>query len=710
MKNYISKRLYIEGLTRVRAPGILAAALTFIFSVNTPLTGLVSYWFSQSAAEAVPELLPTSQVLSPLIILLIMAPFFAMTSFHFLNQRHSSDFYHALPYTRKSIFISFLLGILTWIFATALLCTTVRAVLFALHPDYVVHFGYAYLGMLSYLVGCMVLLGYMLLALSLTGTRLSNVAVFLILVTTIRTVTGNYVSTLQELVPIIDVNGYPYTLFSWKYFLPTSLFGGLHILRSGNDLLLNPYMIVYHALLAVGLFLLSALAFVRRPSPTAGMPATSRFAQHIWRLLVALPLALMSASYFAQAINIKGGAGTATDIRSEVALLGLIMLVASLVVYFMYELISTGKWRRMHIVARNFLFILIPMVLFIGGVKIGEYVLCNDTIEKEDIASVSFGDIGVAYYQTTWETLQTDGIPFTDPQLIAIVQNAYASSLKAVKNGSLFSNPGIPYSELKTTIAQKNGRTRSYSLAISREAYNKLSEQIFTEPQYRDAYLSMPSAEDITYVFAGEMQNEDAQLPLFRTFLEEYGTLSPEQKKAVKDETNELNAVFTFQVNGVYKGRSFYSEYSVPATMEQTVLAYRNAINNTRFRDSEDSHETHLEVTRSMMQRYLDGTLTDDALQDIQVRLFADGEQYDCYIGKTDPSHEAEMDAIRKRTAELITAEGGVTSTTKFAVIRLMVRPEQGYPAYVTVSVDADDELIEMAKPFASPTHTWYYE
>ena len=243
MSKFFFKRLYTEGLARVRTPGIVAAVLTLVFSVITPLNQLLDELINKPAAGIAVKVMNATDLMNPLLVLLFAIPFFALTSFGFLNKRHSSDFYHALPYTRVSIFLSFLSGILTWICGIAFASMSLRALFYALHPQIVVDFGSVMLGTFSYVVGAAVLLGYLVLALSLTGTRFSNVAVFFILFALPHYFMGIFLELLGSLVPMIDVSSHPYAWLSGEYSLVRIVFSNF---ISVNSRFLNIWMILLH--------------------------------------------------------------------------------------------------------------------------------------------------------------------------------------------------------------------------------------------------------------------------------------------------------------------------------------------------------------------------------------------------------------------------------------------------------------------------------
>ncbi len=683
MKNYISKRLYTEGLTRVRTPGIIAAVLTVLFSVSVPFTALMNQLANKADVNQTLTVVGAKELSSPLLILLLATPLFAIASFRFLNKRNTSDFYHALPYTRTSIFFSFLLGILTWISAIAVVSVTLRAIIYAITPRTVVQFGAGLLGALSHIIACMVLLGYILLALSLTGTRFSNVAVFLILYILPRHCLSLLWETLETVFPMLDITALPYTLFSDKYALVQVLLSGSIGMGTNANLFVNPFMLLYHFLLAIGLFALGALAFKKRPSESAGNPSTSRRAQHIWRLLAALPLALSAVS-----VVITGLYEEMEDaIVSVVA--GAVLLFLSAAVYILYELFSTGKLRRVGGVILRFFYLLIPMALFALLVLGGKSILLNREIAPEDMESVTFADN--LYFEPTWEHLKTGNMKVTDPTILSAVQKGYEENLAALSDGTYeekYYDWKAEYTYLDVAITTKNGKTRTYHILFPEETVSLLQNRRMEIEEYRDAYLSMPGEKNVEYIMISGLYMQDASF--YRAFLSQYENLSAEEKIALKTGMAD-NVVCEISVSGTEKGTRFYSCYYVSASMTELMKPLRQTLNQSEWRGESNAYATNMQAVQSVAQAILDGDIDDEYFY-FDVITVAENEVKGVYYDSEDLEKYAQTFTA---LCNAVLADDGNTDSPYYVILTVNFEID-GYYEHTVVSVSVTEEVASL--------------
>ena len=596
MSKFFSKRLYAEGLARVRTPGIIAAVLITVFSVATPLNQLLDDLVNKPTLSEGITVMTASDLLTPLFLLLLAVPCFAFTSFGFLNKRHSSDFYHALPYTRSSIFVSFLLGILTWTVGIAFVSMLLRALFFALHPQVVVRFGTVMLGTFSYVVGCMVLLGYLLLAFAFTGTRFSNIAVFFILFALPRYFMSTFLQLLGGFVPMIDVESLPYALFGGQYSLVRILLSNV---ISVNHLFLNIWLILLHLVWALVLLVLGGLVFHKRKSETAGTPATSRLMQHIWRLAVATPFALLAVTVAMETFH-EGMESPAVGIIA-----GLFFVFLSALSYIFYELLSTGKLKRFGTMARYFLFLLIPMALLVCLVLGVQNTVLHREIQRQDIVSVTFTN-GYDYgFDQPWEDLQTANLVITDPEIISIVHQNYQETLSASQKGlydETLRKMGEEGRVLNVTITTKNGKTRTYNLLFTATEYADVEQRKMEIAEYRDAYLSMPEEKTVNYFLINGAYVDDAGV--YGAFLSVYEKLTVEEKTALKEGWGQ-NVVFEFYISGNYKntGREYYSRYNITAEMTEMVSVIRRGIEQASWIGASEEFSTNLEAAKKVAER-----------------------------------------------------------------------------------------------------------
>ena len=158
-------RLFLEAVKRLRVIGIAFAILALTVAILVPSLAWISYQksfdrqmnnyleekqyyasietddgkISDYSEELVaPELKeqPVEDFLLciPLYMLPFTAPLFFLLLFSFLHKRKESDFYHAIPYTRTCVYISFASGALAFVFAISAASALLSGLIYTLCP------------------------------------------------------------------------------------------------------------------------------------------------------------------------------------------------------------------------------------------------------------------------------------------------------------------------------------------------------------------------------------------------------------------------------------------------------------------------------------------------------------------------------------------------------------------------------------------------
>ena len=119
MKDIFSPKLYLQGLRKVRTLGIAVAIVMIALNAWIPLMCMNT---SRSFVDgkAVITAVEAGQFAPFGLLFLIFAPLLVYNMFSYLNERKSSDFFHALPQKRICVYVSFMSAILTWILSVLL--------------------------------------------------------------------------------------------------------------------------------------------------------------------------------------------------------------------------------------------------------------------------------------------------------------------------------------------------------------------------------------------------------------------------------------------------------------------------------------------------------------------------------------------------------------------------------------------------------------
>ena len=329
-KSIWNKGLFFEGLRRLRGLIITFSALyaafiavfTVIKHITSGTTGIRSVYI----------------ICTLLIFVFIGAPALAMRTFSFLNKRGSSDFFHALPYTRTCVFLSLLSSLIVGIAAViAVSSASAFAAYTFLRAD-------AYtLRMAAFLMFCffassVFTASICVLAASASGsvfTELVMSAVMMIFPPVLIYLFRSFIeSNVYTAVKSVYLGSGSMEVPDF-YSLPLRLF---ILFFGGNiDKMTEPFPLIYSAIVCV-LYLVGAyLLFRFRKSETAGRSAPSPKIQAVFRVILACGISFIGT------LDLVRGIMKSNRTESYIPTVIIIFSIA-VTAYFIFELISTkGK-------------------------------------------------------------------------------------------------------------------------------------------------------------------------------------------------------------------------------------------------------------------------------------------------------------------------------------------------------------------------------
>ena len=197
-------RLYLDALRQLRTLGITATVLLVLEAVLIPVGEFISIrnWQGGPIIQSV-ELYEKH----PLLILCfcLLAPLMTLYIFDFMNRRASSDFYHSLPNSRASLFLSLLAAVLTWTLFAMLASTVVSVVSLSFLGRY---FSLNLLGSLVFFfnvfAAAVLVATSVSVAMSVSGTTFTNIVVSLLLIFMPRLLIVVFSSLLGSIQPVVD--------------------------------------------------------------------------------------------------------------------------------------------------------------------------------------------------------------------------------------------------------------------------------------------------------------------------------------------------------------------------------------------------------------------------------------------------------------------------------------------------------------------------
>ena len=547
-ESIFSLRLYLQGLKKIRAVGIAAAICIIIPNALLPIIRMNTIYTFSYAQD---EYDVTYGGFAPYaLIMLIFAPIMVHSMFSYLNQRNKSDFYHSLPHKRSCVFISFMLAVISWILAILAVSVTLNMVLWSFVPYYILDLNIVWLVLLFVFVGSLLLASYMTLAMSLTGTTTSNILVFLLIMLLPRIFALMFVSTIEQVVQVVDISYSSLKFLSFEQFLPISLL--LSFLYSQVQYL-DVGVLIYSLVMALLLIAAAGVIFKIRRSETAGKSAPNKIMQAVYRTAIAAPiLCTLSISFL-----VSGTVGTVAFIRN---------VAIALVVYMIFELMMTKKLKTMF---KSLILFWIPMVVavaFFGAVKITELSIESIQPLADKIESVMIVD--------QYKNLNFPRDNYSPGFYEVEITSAEAKELvsKVLEENIENYNKKLDYTDYtadyiqsnywryrqmyKIEIKLKNGSTIIRNIKFSNEEREALMYYVAQESEeYKDFLIQIPKREEIMRIeFYGKSVNLYPTAyqfdMLMDTFEFEFNALTDDEKirYRVMEErytnTQKLNEVF----------------------------------------------------------------------------------------------------------------------------------------------------------------------
>ena len=556
---FFNTRLYVEGLKRLRVLGIGLLVLVLIASILVPTV----YWILE--ADYDPNLLRAPHVFDrgesyvlcvPILVFSATTPIFFLVLFSYLFKRRESDFYHSIPYTRTCVYTSFVAAALTWIVAITAICATVAGLIWAICPYVIFDVSDLVVLVLISLAASVYICGFMMLAITLCGnltTVLLNFTLFALLPRAIAVMLG---MILDNRLFIIDINEFFGGFFDFNWWLPAQIG---YYQNSISDML--PTVAALSAGLGALLLTLSCYLYHKRPSQMAGNAAQGPRAQHWLRCLFTLPFALVLVS------------DVLTEFPHPEFVIVLVLAIVILVVYYLYELITTKCFRCLLRATPWLSVVLAGCILFTGcyfAIFAGIVYPKTDADEIESVSSVLNAQYFAPVDYRSYEYMRFEACRFEDEELRELIATGLLTAQRIERGEQkLDKHADVSYVDVK--IHLKNGLTLDRTLLLYRSELEDLKEIITYHEKAQEIFYTMPPEESVDDIllasYHGLSTINDQQKQEFVTiFRREYEAASKAFKEHALDIPNtykEREGNFVLTVNGKIDGEFYSSRYYI---------------------------------------------------------------------------------------------------------------------------------------------------
>lgn len=479
---YFDVRLYKEGIRQLRIPGIVSGVILLLCGILMPLMYMIGRYdeiqydgFGEAGdfADTILGLLSVNSLLW--ICPYILAGLMTVLLFRFLNTRNGSDFYHSIPQTRVCVATSFLASVFTWVLGL-LVGMGLLSCLFAEALPYItVNWGNVLQVMIRYFTASILAVGGTFLAVSMTGTLFTNfaVAVMILCVPTLLSLVLEQ-SVISRLFFMQSVE----EMLLCKYNNLTNICGdfigfftGISSSAGRDSILISA---VYTTILGIVYGIFGICMYQRRCSESAGQPACSGWLKAVFRVVPAFVLTLIPITMIYM--------DDITD-SSEVFLIVVIYIVA-VVVYFLYELFSTGKWKSA-VQSLKGLWLLavlnVAMLLILNGITLYAQ---NCIPRADEIVSVRLLETGDEYYSSNLEETELTG-----EEICAFTSKVLEHTVKDLDDNSYWN-----YADNCQAVAIQTtwGATLYRYLYMTYAQKQELTAILAQSETYRNVYLTLP--------------------------------------------------------------------------------------------------------------------------------------------------------------------------------------------------------------------------
>ena len=562
--------LYKEGLRKTKVWGVLFGIAMLMGALIQPISHLASHadnlrraaehdWWHVEPILRIRGL--DAFVLMPLTFI-IAVPFLTLTIFAFLNGRNSSDFYHAIPHKRETLFISFLGSILTWSLGILFVTTTISTGIYASSAYTNVYFGSIFMTLLSTVVISILVMSGITLAMAATGTTLSNIAAAGLILFLPRLLIWMFVALVEARTPVIGFSNFA----QWVMPRFNLLFGFFDNQFHFGERLSGAT--IYTFLLGLIYLVLAGYFFKKRHSELASNPG-SKWSQPIIRVALTFALTLPALTMILQY----------EDIRTV-----FIFYMIAFVGYFAYEVFTTRKIHSLKKMLPGLGIVILLNIVF--GVGIG--IASRYFMREIDVARITSAVVDLeANWGGNYVVLNMGQIEITDAQVARLL----GEELNEFIDGDI--RPGNSH-RVAVMFTFDDGRQMNRVLHLT--LYSEFVAWLMSYEPYRELHLRIPQNFHSAWSWPGDLTQAQIQSVLnvlavelqeidFKDWYLLVGTFS--HRGWFWDDATSDWADFempvehgNIELSGMVGNQSYWSHFPITELTPRTLALYLSYVND----------------------------------------------------------------------------------------------------------------------------------
>lgn len=565
---FFSRRLMGEAMRQVKLPGMIGvllvsgiaffSAIIKLFEVRENYSAMVLYNFMD---------------LNPYIMLVmyIFAPLMVMMLFGFMNRRKASDFYHSLAYSRLCMYISFLMAVIVWCVIIMASGSLVTAGITAFSHNIRLDAGTAVLTVLSAIAGCVLTMSVTMLAMTLTGTYLTNVITAFLILFVPRGIMLVCSRLFRAAIPFVVLSGN--TFMGNGSNIPFAFIEEVFGYSQSNDVLdMSKSIIpaVYSIVLGIIYTAIGAFCFVRRKSENATQASINRGLQSVLRMLPAIVISLVAVSELFDA-HTSGSA-----MSDSAVFITVMAYVAAVAAYFLYEIITTRHIRKIYRTIPGLLVVFaVNLVLYFSLRFSYDYHISQSPDAQElEYVVVHGPENNVIWKDTDDEKLYSEAAR-------SVASDCLKDTL-SLWNYKRTDSKGF-YSQFYTgsivvEYHYADGKSITRKVIVNESRYAQLQRALTNENGFADNFgKSVFDDNNIRYYVGSLDADSDAAKNVYNVFIAELKTKGISKLFEIIDDRNSNDGLF--QISFISRDGGRYSTAYIGLDMPLTLTAYINVLN-----------------------------------------------------------------------------------------------------------------------------------
>lgn len=536
-------KLYLDGLRQLKLIGIMSAIIMACAAFLIPMgnqiqnANYVKYANGRPVGSVGRIVSYGILGLNPLIVLtfLVIVPLMTLYLFHFLNKRNACDFYHSIPDTRESIFVSFGLAILTWNIGILLESILISAISSGIFSYVELDLGTIPVVFCASAAACIFMYGVFLIAMSLTGTSFTNLTVAVMILIVPRLVATVFMAIVSDVISVIPFQ-FGGSILDDRLNVITNLFTG-YMIRGEYQGISMWSSVVYTLVVGTVYCMIGCYFFKKRKSEAATCAALNSKLQCVLRLIPAMMICLIPIVMIFETI-IKSYS------LDDEEIFGIVVLyIIAIIGYFLYELVTTKRLKNLIKAIPGLLWLVVFNAGFILALFASYHVMLNDVPKVESVDSVCLeidGDMYAYDSRNDYYQEQISKIALTSPEIKNLVISELSRNVEAIKADASLWNYGIEQNIDTYNYGRSNrmvlsvkidcGITSKYrSIYLSQPAYSELIKLLANNEQINKVLYENVDFGDVSVMYFG---NQEIEIPLedmykiYRSYNEELAKLS----------------------------------------------------------------------------------------------------------------------------------------------------------------------------------------